>query len=100
MVIALAAGIPLAASAQALGEISDADFAGFVLKNTNQLRYEIAVGHGYRLESLIFALEREWSDQTINCLREISSQSLSSYELFQALNQFRMPNTEYDSCPQ
>ena len=89
---------PLTANSQALGYISDSDFAGFVLKNTNQLRFEIQQSDGYRLDSLLVALSLDRSVENINCLQKISEIHQNSYSLFLAFNNLRTSQSDVTFC--
>ena len=89
---------PLTANSQILGDITDSDFAGFVLKNTNQLRFEIKQSNGYRLDSLLFALSLDRSEENINCLQKIINIHQDSYNLLLAFNNLRTSQSETIIC--
>lgn len=98
IVVIIAIGASSIANSQMIGQITDSDFAGFVLKNTNQLRYEIAAGKGYRLQSLLFAIGFDYSKSAIECLQETNAHQSNSFELFRALNEIRISEQGYDNC--
>ena len=104
VVYLLAAGlisIQSHASGQALPleQALDGDLAGFVLKNTPQLRLEIRTGEGARLQSLTSELKLGDNPETYKCLQGIEADARkSSYQLYLELTKLHSRETDIGAC--
>ena len=81
--VAIASGVNAAETAEQRREAwLDPNLAEFIFRNANQIRYEISIRGGPRLDSLLHQVSTSHQEIALKCVRRIAASEQATYGFY------------------